>query len=114
MKIRIDGHELLVKKTTRALVEWQRQSGLDASTMTRGQTAAIGAALAAFCALHNAGFNPSWEDLMDRDVDEFDLIEEPGDNRPDQVAVVPDPPQRPADSGPVAAPPEQEWPPPVE
>lgn len=81
MKIRIDGRELLVKKTTRGLVEWQRQSGISMPKMSQLELEGYAPAMAAFFALHNAGLSPVWEDLLDRDVEEFGMVQEPGDVR---------------------------------
>lgn len=85
MKIRIAGvandNPLLVKKTTRALIELQRQTGWDLSKLTEGEQGAVSAASAAFFAMHNAGLNPQWEELLDRDLDDFDIVPEPGDKK---------------------------------
>lgn len=100
----IEGKDLVVKKTTRNLAELQQQTGWDMSTMTQAEAAVYGAAMAAFCALRNAGFEPQWEDLIDRDVEDFELIEEPGDKRPETDVV--DPPQPLEGSDPGGAEPE--------
>lgn len=113
MKIRIDGRELLVKKTTRTLVEFQRQSGIDLSKWDSGDAAVYGNAFAAFCALHNAGFQPNWEELLDRDLDEIEIVEEPGDTRTAE-ADAPEPMRSRQASDPGAASPVEEWPPPSE
>lgn len=99
MKIRIDGRELLVKQTTRGIVEFQRQSGIVMHELSKAELAPYAPALAAFHALHNAGFNPSWDELLDRDVTDFEMIQEPGDDRTVVVDAV-EPPSSPADSDP--------------
>ncbi|GAB6857343.1 hypothetical protein [Microbacterium xylanilyticum] len=95
----IDGKPLVVKKTTRALAELQQQTGWDMSKLTQAELSVYGGLMAVFCALHNAGFNPSWDELLDRDTDDFELIEEPGDNRRQEVEE-PDPQMSRADSDP--------------
>lgn len=97
----IEGKALAVKKTTRILAELQRQTGWNMAQMTEAEAAVYGAAIAAFCALQNAGFEPKWDDVLDLDTDDFELVEEPGDNRPEADAV--DPPQPRADSDPGGA-----------
>lgn len=98
MKIRIDGRELDVKKSTIAVDAWQRQSGHGLAWISEPENQIYGAAFAAFCALASAGLNPSWDELLHRDLDDFVPVKEPGDDQTEVDASVP--PSRPADSGP--------------
>lgn len=102
MKIRIDGRELVVRKTTRAMVDLQRQAGWRIDKLTEAETFGYAAAMSAFFALHNAGFNPSWDELLDRDIEDFQFVQEPGDERTavDAGDDAVDPPSSPADSDP--------------
>lgn len=100
MRIRIDGRDLLVRKPVRVLVELQQQTGwkmeeLDARI---AEADSLGIAIAAFCALRNAGLPTTWVEVLDRDVEDFEPVEEPGDRREDDDAS--DPPSSPSDSDP--------------
>ncbi|QPE05313.1 hypothetical protein IT882_04390 [Microbacterium schleiferi] len=94
MKIKIKGieHELVVRKTTRILAEFQNESGINFSEWEKKDAAVYGTAFAAWCALRNAGYEPKWDDLIDRDIDEFEVIQEPGDSRDEKPGDVADPP----------------------
>lgn len=96
-----EGATLVVKRSTRALVAFQRATGWKMEQIgTEVEKAdALNVPMAVFFALANAGFVPDWEELLDTDVDVFDPIDEPGDHR---GASTPDPQQLPADSSPVA------------
>lgn len=100
MKIRIDGRELLVKKRVRDIVELQRQTGWkmeDLETQVQ-KSDVLSLPMAAFFALANAGFTPVFDELLDRDPEEFELVEEAGDSR--EGGDVTDPPQSRSDSDP--------------
>jgi len=103
MKIRIDGRELLVKKRVRDIIELQRQTGWKLEDLDKQVAAAdaLSMPVTAFFALANAGFSPIFDELMDRDVEEFEIVEEPGDDR--EGGDVVDPPQSPSDSDPGGA-----------
>lgn len=96
MKVRIDGRELRVVKSTRVLVEWQHQSGKPLSWLASDEGQPYALAFNAFCALRNAGFEPKWDELLDVDTEEWEFIKEPTDRTVD--APVP-PPSSLADSG---------------
>lgn len=100
MKIRIDGRELLVKKRVRDIVELQRQTGWKMEDIDKqvAVSDALAIPMTAFFALANAGFNPVFEDLLDRDPEDFELVEEAGDTR--EGGDVTDPPQPRSDSDP--------------
>lgn len=81
MKVIIDGRELRVARSTRTLVEWQNQSGHPMGWLASDEGQAYSLAFQAFCALHNAGFEPKWEQLLDVDTAEWVFIKEPSDER---------------------------------
>lgn len=95
MKIKIngvaDGRELKVRKTTRILAEFQEESGIDLGSWQKKDAAIYGNAFAAWCAMRNAGMEPKWDDLLDRDIDEFEIVQEPGDSRGEKPGDVADP-----------------------
>lgn len=82
MRVNIDGRDLLVKRTTRGMVELQRQTGWDLAALDTYTKEGYGAAMAAFFALSNAGFSPVFDDLLDRDLADFKFTAEPGDEAP--------------------------------
>lgn len=98
MKIRIDGRELVVRKSTIAVDAWQRQSGHGLAWLSEKENQIYGPAFAAFCALASAGLNPSWDELLLRDIDEFDPVPEPGDEQKEVAADAAVPPSLPAAS----------------
>ena len=108
MKIKIDGRELLVRKPVRVLIELQQQTGWKMEDLDKkvSEADSYGIAIAAFCALRNAGIPTTWEEILDRDTEDFEPVDEPGDNRPEVDAV--DPPQAPSDSDPGGADPSPE------
>lgn len=89
MKINIDGEELVVRKSTLAVDAWQRQSGHGLAWLSEKEHQIYGPAFAAFCALATAGKNPSWDELLLRDIDDFQVVQEPGDERPAPEVEVP-------------------------
>lgn len=81
MKVIIDGRELRVARSTHTLVEWQNQSGKPMSWLASTEGQAYALAFQVFCALHNAGFEPKWDELLDVDTTEWVFIKEPSDDR---------------------------------
>lgn len=108
MKIRIDGRELVVRKPVRVLIELQQATGWKMEDLDKkvSETDSVGIAIAAFCALRNAGIPTTWEEVLERDVEDYEPVEEPGDDREDTDAS--DPPRSPSDSDPGGAEPEPE------
>lgn len=100
MRIKIDGRELLVRKPIRVLVELQQQTGWKMEDLDKHINGAdsLGVAVAAFCALRNAGIPTTWDEVLDRDVDDFEPVAEPGDEREGDDAS--DPLSSPSDSDP--------------
>ena len=81
MRIKIDGRELLVKKTTRGLVALQQQTGWKLEDIDKRAREGYAGAMAAFFALVNAGFSPVWDEVIDRDIEDFEFVKEAGDER---------------------------------
>ena len=109
MKVTVDGNDLRVKRTTRGMVELQQQTGWDLSQLDHYTKQGYGEAIAVFWALTNAGFHPNFDEICDRDLEDFTFTPEPGDDKtaatPEADAV--DPQTSPAGSDPGgAAPPE--------
>lgn len=106
MRIKFDGRELVVKKTTRAIAAFQRVTGWRLDKMSQDDVAIYGPAMTAFWALTNAGIvtehnaAEQWDALLDRDLEEFEVIQDPGDVR--EAEPAPDPQTLPAVSGPVS------------
>ena len=100
MKIKIDGRVLLVKKRVRDVIELQRQTGWKLEEMDKKlkEADAYSLPITAFFALANAGFTPIWEDLLDRDPEEFEPVADAGDEREGLDAS--DPLSPPSDSDP--------------
>ena len=95
-----EGKTLVVKRSTRGLIQFQRATGWKMQQIGAEvqEADALNVPMAVFFALANAGFVPDWEELLDTDLTLFDPIDEPGDQR---EASTPDPHQLPADSSPV-------------
>jgi hypothetical protein len=89
MKVRINGRELRVVKSTRVLVEWQNQSGKPLKWLASDEGQVYSLAYMAFCALQNAGFEPKWDELLDVDTEEWEFIKEPKDKIAEESAPVP-------------------------
>lgn len=86
MRVRINGRELRVVKTTKVLIEWQHQSGMSMTQLNSPEGQVYSLAFMAFCALQNAGFEPKWDELLDIDTGDWVFIKEPSDERtPDAV-----------------------------
>lgn len=124
MKIRIkygqaDGKELVAKNLQSARLrdvrEFQRESGMKLEEVKEevelSDGAALGTAIVAYLSLHNAGFTPKWEDILDQPQEAFEMVEDELDRikreeaEAEQKAAA-DTPQpartdsRPGDSGP--------------
>lgn len=110
MKIRIDGRELVIRKTVRVLMELQHQTGWKMEDIGKKSQEAdsLGIAIGAFCALRNAGIPTTWEEILDRDVEDFEQVREPGDPDERQEDDASDPPRSPSDSDPGGDDPELE------
>lgn len=87
MKVNIDGRTLVAKNMDTApirhVAELQRQTGWKLEEL-RDNVQKIdiyAAAVLLFLTLHNAGFTPTWDDVLDRDLSELEIIQEPGDER---------------------------------
>jgi hypothetical protein len=81
MKVKINGRELRVVKSTKVLVEWQHQSGKSMAWLAEPEGQVYSLAFMAFCALQNAGYEPKWDELLDIDTEEWVFTKEPTDNR---------------------------------
>lgn len=85
-KLRIRGHDLIIKQITKCrnvdIIELQRQSKLKMAEIRAQVEEAdhLGNVIASFLAQHNAGFRPTWDELLNGTLEDLgEFIAEPGD-----------------------------------
>lgn len=110
MKMTIDGRQLVAKNLdtarVRDVVELQRQTGWKLKELKDNvvEAESLGIPLIAFLTLRNAGFSPVWDELLDRQISDFELEPDAEDEaRAAEAAAAADPPQPLEDSAPADA-----------
>lgn len=89
MKVITKGRTLKVVKSVRTMSEWQNQSGQKMPWLASDEGQLYALAFLVFCAEHNAGMEPKWDDVINTDIAEWEFIQEPGDERQAGDAPVP-------------------------